>query len=77
MGIGDAAPCAMADATRTILRAKSVRAEDVQYIVPHQAGTGIVKLAAMKLEEICVHGEVVNGLATEVETSVPVRYPSH
>ena len=66
MGIGDAAPRAMADATCTILRQSSIRAENVRYVVPHQAGTGIVKFASMKLEEIGVRGEVVNGLTTEV-----------
>lgn len=66
MGIGDAAPRAMADATCTTLRESSIRAENVQYVVPHQAGTGIVRLASMKLDEIGVRGEIVNGLTSEV-----------
>jgi len=66
MGIGDAAPRAMADATCTILRENSIRPENVRYVVPHQAGTGIVQLASMKLDEIGVRGEVINGLTTEV-----------
>jgi hypothetical protein len=56
----------MADATCTILRESCIPAEDVQYVVPHQAGTGIVQLASMKLDEIGVRGEVVNRLTTEV-----------
>ncbi len=66
MGIGDAAPRAMSDATCTILRENSIRLENVQYVVPHQAGTGIVQLARMKLDEIGLRAEVVNGLTTEV-----------
>jgi 3-oxoacyl-[acyl-carrier-protein] synthase III len=65
MGIGDAAPRAMADATCAILRESSIRPEDVRYVVPHQAGNGIVRLASMKFDEIGVHGEVVNGLTIE------------
>jgi len=65
MAIGDAAPRAMADATNTILRESSIRTEDVQCVVPHQAGTGIVQLASMKLDEIGVRGEVINGLTSE------------
>jgi hypothetical protein len=56
----------MADATCTILQESSIRAENVRYVVPHQAGTGIVKLASMKLDEIGVRGEVVNGLTADV-----------
>jgi 3-oxoacyl-[acyl-carrier-protein] synthase III len=66
MGIGDAAPRAMADATRTILQESSVCAGNVRYVVPHQAGKGIIQLASMKLDEIGVCGEVVNGLTAEV-----------
>jgi 3-oxoacyl-[acyl-carrier-protein] synthase-3 len=75
MSIGDAAPRAMADATAKALRAAGIRPEDVDFVVPHQAGTGVVKLTAMKLEEIGVRGEVINGLAKEVanvsSSSVP------
>jgi len=66
MAIGDAAPRAMADVTCTILRESSIPVEDVRYVVPHQAGKGIVQLASMKLDEIGVRGEVINGLTSEV-----------
>ena len=75
MGIGDAAPRAMADATTKALRAARIRPEDVDFVVPHQAGSGIVKLTAMKLEELGIRGEVINGLAKEIgnasSSSVP------
>ena len=66
LGIGDAAPRAMACATAKALRRRHIRPEDVQFIVPHQAGTGIVRFTKMKLDEIGVHGEVINGLTRDV-----------
>ncbi len=56
----------MANATCTILRESSIPVEDVRYVVPHQAGKVLVQLTGMKLDEIGVRGEVVNGLTTEV-----------
>ena len=56
----------MASATAKALRGMGIRPEEVQFLVPHQAGTGIVRLTAMKLEEIGVHGEVINGLTSDV-----------
>ena len=38
----------------------------MQFVVPHQAGTTIVRLAAMKLEEIGVRGAVINGLTSHI-----------
>ena len=34
----------------------------MRFVVPHQAGAGIVRFTGMKLEEHGVAGEVVNGL---------------
>jgi 3-oxoacyl-[acyl-carrier-protein] synthase III len=66
LGIAEAAPRAMADVTAKALRGARLRPEQVQFLVPHQAGTGILRLAAMKLEEIGVGGELINGLTSEV-----------
>jgi 3-oxoacyl-[acyl-carrier-protein] synthase-3 len=66
LGIGDAAPRAMAAATAKALRAARIAPADVQFVVPHQAGTGIVRLTAMKLEEIGLRGQVINGMTSEV-----------
>ena len=66
MEIGDAAPRAMAGATADLLRKTGVRPEEVRFVVPHQAGSGIVRFASMKLEEIGVRGEVINGLTKDV-----------
>jgi hypothetical protein len=35
---------------------------DVNFVVPHQAGSGIVRFTGMKLDEYGVRGELVNGL---------------
>jgi predicted naringenin-chalcone synthase len=35
---------------------------DVDFVVPHQAGSGIVRFTGMKLDEHGVRGELVNGL---------------
>ncbi|MCE5269440.1 MAG: hypothetical protein LLG00_16310 [Planctomycetaceae bacterium] len=66
MGIGDAAPRAMANATGDLLHATGVRPEEVRFVVPHQAGSAIVRFAAMKLEEIGVRADVINGLTSQV-----------
>lgn len=75
MGIAEAAPRAMADATAKALRTTGVPPEEVEFVIPHQAGTGIVKLTAMTLERIGVGGEVINGVTREVgnisSSSVP------
>lgn len=75
MGIGDAAPRAMADAVTEALGATHTDPAKLRFVVPHQAGTGIVRLATMKLEEGGVRGEVVNGLTREIgnvsSSSVP------
>jgi len=40
LGIADAAPRAMASATAKALRGERIQPEEVQFLVPHQAGTG-------------------------------------
>lgn len=79
MGIGEAASRAMGEAAAKALCSAGVRAEDVRFVVPHQAGTGIVKLAAMKLEEAGIHGELINGLTRDVGnvSSCSVPYALH
>ncbi len=66
MGIADIAPRAMANATSTALAASGVAPGDVRYVVPHQAGAGIVRLTAMKIEQLGIGGEVINGLTAGV-----------
>ncbi len=66
MGIADAAPRAMSQAFSKALEARSLRPEDVRFVVPHQAGTSIVRLAAMKFEQMGIRAEVVNGLTSQV-----------
>ena len=66
MGIADAAPRAMAQATAELLHNTATRPQDVRFVVPHQAGSSIVRFTAMKLESVGVHGDVINGLTSEV-----------
>jgi hypothetical protein len=44
------------------LEAAGLSGADVDFVVPHQAGTGIVRFTGMKLDEYGVAGELVNGL---------------
>jgi 3-oxoacyl-[acyl-carrier-protein] synthase III len=75
MGLGDGAPRAMANAAAQALQATGIRPEDVNLVVPHQAGTGVIRLTAMKLDELGLRCEVVNGLTRDVgnisSSSVP------
>lgn len=81
MGIGDAAPRAMADAAQRMLQSAQIDPKEVRFVVPHQAGAGIVRLAAMQLERIGVAGELVNGLTRELgnisSSSVPYALRHH
>ena len=61
MGIADVAPRAMAAAIEGGLKATGIAPGDVQLVIPHQAGTAIVRLAAMKIEQLGIAGEVING----------------
>ncbi|MCC6125637.1 MAG: hypothetical protein IT426_11785 [Pirellulales bacterium] len=75
MGLGDGAPRAMANAAAKALQASGIRPEEVNLVVPHQAGSGVIRLTAMKLEELGIRCEVVNGLTQNVgnisSSSVP------
>ena len=62
MGIADTAPRAMAGALSHAIAAAGIDSRDIAFVVPHQAGSGIVRLTAMKLEQAGIGGEVVNGL---------------
>jgi 3-oxoacyl-[acyl-carrier-protein] synthase III len=62
MAIAEIAPRAMADAVAKGLAAAKLSGNDVRFVVPHQAGSGIVRFTGMKLEEYGVTGDIVNGL---------------
>ena len=62
MAIADTAPRQMSAAVASALEASSLSGNDVDYVVPHQAGTGIVRFTGMKLEEYGIGGQLINGL---------------
>lgn len=62
MAIAEIAPRAMSAAVAKSLAAAELHGGDVDFVVPHQAGAGIVRFTGMKLEECGVRGELVNGL---------------
>lgn len=62
MAIADIAPRAMSAATGQALAEAGLCGADVDFVVPHQAGTGIVRFTGMQLEGYGVHGELINGL---------------
>ncbi len=66
LGIADAAPRAMADALSKSLVAKHIQPQSVGVVVPHQAGTGIVRFASMKFEAEGVKSKVINDITGEV-----------
>jgi 3-oxoacyl-[acyl-carrier-protein] synthase-3 len=66
MAIAEIAPRAMSAAVAKSLAATGLAGADVNFVVPHQAGSGIVRFAGMKLEEHDVRGELVNGLTRRV-----------
>ena len=65
MAIADTAPRQMSAAVASALEASSLSRCEVDYIVPHQAGTGIVRFTGMKLEEYGIGGELINGLTEQ------------
>jgi 3-oxoacyl-[acyl-carrier-protein] synthase-3 len=81
MGIADVAPRAMAAATAEALAAAGLTAGDVQFVVPHQAGAGIVRFTAAKLDTLGIRGEVISGLTAEVGNvssgSIPYSLARH
>ena len=56
----------MSAALHKSLVAAGIRPDTVRFVVPHQAGTTIVRLTAMKLEEIGIRAETANGLTAHV-----------
>lgn len=66
MAIADAAPRAMAQAVAEALAATRLTPDEIRTVIPHQAGTGIVKLTEMKLQTLGLQAEVLNGLTREV-----------
>jgi 3-oxoacyl-[acyl-carrier-protein] synthase III len=66
MAIADAAPRAMAAAVSKALCETGHQGDEVRYIVPHQAGAGIVRFTGMKLDTSGVRGELINGLTQRV-----------
>jgi 3-oxoacyl-[acyl-carrier-protein] synthase III len=66
MAIADAAPRAMANAASNLANSVGLDPQDVQFIVPHQAGEAIVRFTEMKLRENGFSGEVINGLTRDV-----------
>lgn len=66
MGIADIAPRAMSGAVAKALQQRNLQGEALRFVVPHQAGTAIVRLTSMKLEQLGIRGEVINGLTQQV-----------
>jgi 3-oxoacyl-[acyl-carrier-protein] synthase-3 len=62
MAIAEIAPRAMSAAVAKSLVESGLSPGDVRFVVPHQAGTGIVRFAGMQLDQLGVRGELVNGL---------------
>ena len=62
MAIAEIAPRAMSAAVAKALSASGLSGADVNFVVPHQAGSGIVRFTGMKLDEYGVQGELINGL---------------
>jgi 3-oxoacyl-[acyl-carrier-protein] synthase III len=62
MAIAEIAPRAMAAAVGEALDATGIAAAAVDFVVPHQAGTGIVRFTGMQLDGLGIRGELVNGL---------------
>jgi 3-oxoacyl-[acyl-carrier-protein] synthase III len=66
MGVADTAPRAMANALARALAASGVSGDDLSFVLPHQAGEGITRLTAMKIEGLRVSAEVISGLNNSV-----------
>jgi 3-oxoacyl-[acyl-carrier-protein] synthase III len=62
MAIAEIAPRSMSAAVAAAVAASGLSVGDVRFVVPHQAGSGIVRFTGMKLEEYGIGGELINGL---------------
>ncbi len=65
MAIADIAPRAMSAAVAESLVQAGLGPDDLQFVVPHQAGSGIIRFTGMKLEEYGVAGELISGLTRQ------------
>ncbi|MFK7736484.1 MAG: 3-oxoacyl-[acyl-carrier-protein] synthase III C-terminal domain-containing protein [Pirellulaceae bacterium] len=81
MGIADTAPRAMAEAAKQMAEKNGIAKAQVDWVVPHQAGEGIVRLTSMKLEQYGFTVAPVNGLTEEFGNvssgSVPLALEHH
>ena len=81
MGVADAAPRAMSQEIEKALAAEHIPVDQVRFVVPHQAGAGIIRLATMKIQALGIQGEVVNGMTAEVgnvsSCSIPFTLRKH
>lgn len=81
MGVADAAPRAMSQEIEKALAAANIPVDQVRFVVPHQAGSGIVRFATIKIEALGIQGEVVNGMTAEVgnvsSCSIPLTLRKH
>jgi 3-oxoacyl-[acyl-carrier-protein] synthase III len=75
MAIAEIAPRAMSAAVASALDAAGLTAADLRFVVPHQAGTGIVRFTGMKLDELGVRGELVNGLTRQTGNTSACSIP--
>ncbi|MBM4002983.1 MAG: hypothetical protein FJ295_06790 [Planctomycetes bacterium] len=66
MNIAELAPRAMASALQSCLRSRGLPATDVHFVVPHQAGSAIVRLAGMKFEQLGIQATVINDVTGQV-----------
>jgi 3-oxoacyl-[acyl-carrier-protein] synthase-3 len=75
LGIAETAPRAMASEAAAMVRQHQLDPHAIDFVVPHQAGASIVRFTQMKLEELGVSAEVVNGMTHEIgnvsSSSVP------
>ena len=62
MAIAEIAPRAMSAAAAKALAAAGLSGGDVNFVVPHQAGSGIVRFTGMKLDDYGIRCEIINGL---------------
>ena len=62
MGIAETAPRAMSAAVAEALGEAGFSPSELRFVVPHQAGSGIVRFTGMQLEGLGIESELVNGL---------------
>lgn len=81
MGVADAAPRAMSSGIEKALAATHISPANIRFVVPHQAGTGIIRLATMKIEALGITGEIINGLTSAAgnvsSCSIPFALKQH